>query len=358
MQKELVINLLKTVIIPGKPSLLAFDLCLHYLRGGLSSSSNSLNVASLFILKQAQVFIANILPTQYHLLPSSHITLSIMFRRLPNQLPRDPDYPSDLTKLGLFINSAHQLKQIDYPEDAYRFSVTTNERYNEVREEAVNNCLCEELVTRLSKLGVESLWLPSLSNDKPDVSDVPTLPVLATQLSKLRVAKRVIVVVGKLTEDLGVWNWKSVRGEAGVEAGTVISFVKDLMGRSFESKINEVEEDDGQSAEAANGTAFLMPNPGQLLYSYNHNSAMTLESWTALSRPSALHQAPLIDEKMNRVEGSETAEKHLNYVFEKVVMNKNFVSQDAKIFLVGLNDGADQLLKMLEENCSYLLSSI
>jgi len=268
-----------------------------------------------------------------------------MFRRLTNQLPQDASCPPNLRKLGLFINKDHQLKQIDYPEDAYRFGVTTNDRYNVVREEAVDICLREELVSRLSQLGVERLWLPSLTEKKPNVVDRPSMPIFATELKELKKAKRVVVVVGQLSEDLGIWNWKSTRGETGIEAGTVVGFVKDLLARSFAGEVNE------------NGnTAFIMPNPGQLLFSYRHNRAMTLDSWAALPRPSALHMAPLIDEKMNRVEGSETAEKHLMFVFEKIVANEAFVSKNAEVFLIGLNDGADQVLKMLEENCKSLSS--
>jgi len=272
-----------------------------------------------------------------------------MFRRLPNQLPQDANYPSNLRKLGLFINESHQLKQSDHPEDAYRFAVTTNNRYNEVREEAVNICLREELANRLSKLGVKRLWLPSLTNERPKVDDGPTMPIFATELKELKKAKRVVVVVGKLTEDLGIWDWKSTRGEPGLEAGTVVGFVKDMMARSFPS-VGEVDETEKET------TAFIMPNPGQLLYSYKHNRAMTLDSWSALPRPSALHMAPLIDEKMNRIEGSEAAEKHLTHVFEKIVANEAFVSKDAEVFLLGLNDGADQLVKMLEENCKLFES--
>jgi len=270
-----------------------------------------------------------------------------MFRRLPNQLPQDANYPPNLRKLGLFINENHQLKQIDYPEDAYRYSVTTNERYNQVREEAVNICIRQELAARLSKLGIERLWLPSLTNEKPKVDDEPTLPIFATELKALKKAKRVVIVVGKLSEDLGIWDWKSTRGEAGMEAGTVVGFVKDLLASSFGGGVDENENEI---------TAFIMPNPGQLLYSYKHNTAMTLDSWASLPRPSALHMAPLIDEKMNRIEGSETAEKHLRYVFGKIVASEAFVAKDAETFLIGLNDGADQVLKMLEENCK--LSSL
>ena len=279
-----------------------------------------------------------------------------MFRRLSNNLPQDANYPSDLRQLGLFINSAHQLKHSDYPEDAYRFSVTTNDRYNDVREEAVNICIRDELVTRLSSLGIKRLWLPALTNEIPSASTRPTMPILATELKALQKAERVVVVVSSLMQDLGVWDWKSTRGEAGIEAGTVISFVKDLLSRAFARKgddVNGVEQSlDGL---AAGSTAFVMPNPGQLLYSYRHKRAMTLDSWNALPRPSALHMPPLIDEQMNRVAGSETAEKHLKYVFDNILANEAFIARKAEVFLVGLNEGADQLLTLLEESCKSSL---
>lgn len=173
---------------------------------------------------------------------------------------------------------------------------------------------------------------------------MPSLPIFATKLDKLKQAKKVVVVFGKMIEDLGVWSWRACRGEEGLERGSVVGFVRDLLGR-FES------EGDAEGAE--NETAVVVANPGQLIYSYKHDRAMTMSSWLALPRPSALHGPAKIDEKMNFVEGSETPEKHVRWVMKNVVENQEIVSKDAKLYFIGIEDGATELVRMLAERCEY-----
>jgi len=164
------------------------------------------------------------------------------------------------------------------------------------------------------------------------------LPILVTELEKLKVAKRIVVVVNRSIEDLGIWSARTARGEAGIEAGSVISLIKDM--RAREAARGEEEE-----------TAFVIANSGQLLYSHKQKRAMSMAGWQAMQRPSALHAAPIVDEMANRVEGSRTVEEHLRSVMRMVVGSEKFVDKQARMFLIGVGDGSNEVCKILEEMC-------
>ena len=68
-----------------------------------------------------------------------------MFKRLPNKLPEDIQFPADLNKLGYFVNEKDQIRQKANPDQKYQYKLNRNDRVNDVYKEAMNstssNCL-------------------------------------------------------------------------------------------------------------------------------------------------------------------------------------------------------------------------
>jgi len=62
-----------------------------------------------------------------------------MFRRLPNQLPKDITFPTDLEALGYFVNDNDQIRQIAHPDQKYQYKINRNDRVNDVYKEAMNS---------------------------------------------------------------------------------------------------------------------------------------------------------------------------------------------------------------------------
>ena len=62
-----------------------------------------------------------------------------MFRRLPNQLPKDITFPTDLASLGYFINDNDQIRQIAHPDKKYQYKINRSDRVNDVYKEAMNS---------------------------------------------------------------------------------------------------------------------------------------------------------------------------------------------------------------------------
>lgn len=84
-----------------------------------------------------------------------------MFRRLSNTLPPDPTFPTDLGKLGYFVNENDLIRQKANPKQGYQYKINRSERVNDAYKEAMNG-----------KSGVQrrvcSLTDPSLlSKDRP-----------------------------------------------------------------------------------------------------------------------------------------------------------------------------------------------
>jgi hypothetical protein len=65
-----------------------------------------------------------------------------MFRRLEKSLPLDPgkDFAEkkSFDDLGYFVNERGQIRLKNNPEQKYIYRVSNNERYNEVRRDAMN----------------------------------------------------------------------------------------------------------------------------------------------------------------------------------------------------------------------------
>ncbi|KAI5284547.1 hypothetical protein KEM55_001016 [Ascosphaera atra] len=58
-------------------------------------------------------------------------------------LPKEPVFPANLEELGYQITEADQLRSIADPSQPFRYRLNANERYNEVRKEALNGELTQ-----------------------------------------------------------------------------------------------------------------------------------------------------------------------------------------------------------------------
>jgi hypothetical protein len=65
-----------------------------------------------------------------------------MFRRLKGSLPKDPEFPADMKKLGFFINETAHIRNVEKPDENFVFFITNNDRYNELHREAMARKLC------------------------------------------------------------------------------------------------------------------------------------------------------------------------------------------------------------------------
>ncbi|OCK79508.1 hypothetical protein K432DRAFT_443837 [Lepidopterella palustris CBS 459.81] len=98
-----------------------------------------------------------------------------------------------------------------------------------------------------------------------------------------------------------------------------------------------------------NAPGLIVMNPGQINYSPKFNQAMSWVSWLAQPRESAIHDPVVADPIHNTVEGQRTAAEHVKFVFDNVIYNSSFVAPNAEIYIVGIQGGAVNLIRLLDD---------
>ncbi|KAK4697903.1 hypothetical protein P7C71_g237, partial [Lecanoromycetidae sp. Uapishka_2] len=246
-----------------------------------------------------------------------------MFRRLSSSLPKDPEFPADLEKLGYHINEHDQIRSLAHPDQEFNFFISKNERVRETQREAMDTCIRRELNTRFQAASLTTIRLP-LNAGLTD----PHVPILAS--SNLSTAKRIIVYIGESVQDLGVLAYRII-GQESITAGSVLNFV------------NEVHSRDGNG-----DTAIVIANMGQLLWHRRTRRAMTMASWNGQPRKTGVSNAVRIDPVKNHIPGNMNVEEHVKSIFEEVILES--AREDVAINLVAIGDGAEDAVKYLDRN--------
>ncbi|KAJ4286764.1 hypothetical protein N0V90_013016 [Kalmusia sp. IMI 367209] len=275
-----------------------------------------------------------------------------MFRRQEDALNPDPQYPANLKELGYFVDNDGIIRNIGAPEHTFDFFYTNSDRHNEVRGEAMRVCQIEEVMKRLSALGLKELYLPTLSNSKPNS---PHIPILAPATEVLKTRKRVVVIINDDTfQDLGILAYRELQRERGLNGATVVNFAKELASRSrtnMDATLKEKLAKDGAGIDNDEHIpGLIVLNTGQLLYSHKFNKALSIRSWTALPRKSITHDAVMIHPVENRVEGHQTPQEHIKTAFNTVIKNPDLVSPEAEVYVIAIENGAEKLIDVLNQD--------
>ncbi|KAF2197683.1 hypothetical protein GQ43DRAFT_458355 [Delitschia confertaspora ATCC 74209] len=273
-----------------------------------------------------------------------------MFRKVEKTLPEDPEYPTDLKELGYFINATGQIRKIAHPDEDFQFHLTNDERHNELHREAMQIFQRREIQARLAKLGIVPLYIPQLSTTKPIRQ--PHIPILAPPASMLKTRQRIILVVNDSMQDLGILAYRQLQRELGLNGGSVINFTKEIVKRSsplLECWSRDDTFDLGEFTNVPQGApGLIVTNTGQRFYSHRHNQAVSMRSWSAMPRKSLCHEAHRMHQIENTVEGNREPQEHVKYVLDHVITNRDFVSADAEVYVIGIEDGGQYLLEILD----------
>ncbi|KAH8692987.1 Arb2 domain-containing protein [Talaromyces proteolyticus] len=249
-------------------------------------------------------------------------------------LPKDAVFPPDLDKLGYFINDQDQIRQLANPQEDFKFKINKNDRWNEVQRNAMNECVRRIVLDRLHALSMATVRLPP--GAQPHDRHVPVLCS-----SNLNHAKRIVVVFGGSSQDLGIWAYRCV-GALGIYVGSMIDFAKSVL---------EVDKQGGDSdSSSCLDTALVIANTGQLVFHCGAGAAVSERTWHALPRQSAVHP-PLKQSHRNIIPHNATSYEHVQCVFEGILAARGqMVDADAKIDVVGVAEGADGVIKYLAKN--------
>lgn len=287
-----------------------------------------------------------------------------MFRRTSGNLPKDPYYPADLSGLGYRLNQHGQIVDAENPSEFFDFHHTDNERANNVRKEAIHTCVRKIVLCSLDEMGVKQLYVngDTFVEGKPEG---PHTQILTTELEMLKNKHDVIVVVNEHMQDMGIWAYRLLMKEGGIDSGSAVGLAKKLRAWASSTavqdsiacvetveKVIEKLKLDGAEGEATSKraedrvTGLIILNPGQLLYSHQLNESMAQPTWMARPKKMALDDHIRIDPVHNRVPGHKTPEAHIASVFDHVI--QKITRKDVRLYVVGLSDGGEDMLKYLD----------
>ncbi|KAE8325719.1 Arb2 domain-containing protein [Aspergillus sergii] len=260
-----------------------------------------------------------------------------MFVYRREDLPPEHEFPADLEKLGYFINENDQIRKIADPTQEFQYKINKNARVNDMQREAMSECIRKIVASRLRELNLTTLRLPLTS--KVNEAHVPILVS-----SNLSTASRIIVVFGEPVQDLGIWAYRSI-GVDGINAGSAVLFAKAVL----QSETNE-EGTNTESALKRGDTALVLANTGQLIWHCGARRPMTLPTWLAYPRPSAV-DPPLMMTHRNKIPDNGCWEDHISCVFNEILADRGrLVRHDAKISIVGIAEGGQGAIRHLSLN--------
>ncbi|RYP75098.1 hypothetical protein DL771_002559 [Monosporascus sp. 5C6A] len=267
-----------------------------------------------------------------------------MFRRKWSGLPADPAFPSDLKKLGYFINEEDEVRSIENPDYYFKYFLSRNERYNERQRFAMNQALEEEIHKRLTDLGLKKIPLPlgtptiTTDDGTTTTTTTPNVPIFVS--ADIAQKSRVVLIFGESSQDLGVLAHRVIGGPGGVDKGSMVSIVSSLQ-----------QQRSSPTDAAAPGV--ILANTGQLLWCPSAGRTLTRYAFDAAPMKSAVHEGRLVDEHRNRVPGNRGVAEHVRYVFESVVPAFVDPSKEARIDVVAVGDAAEAVERYLDGEAAW-----
>lgn len=296
-----------------------------------------------------------------------------MYRRKGVNLPADPTFTADLKELGFEVNVHGQIVSIASPHQFYEYYYSPVEGVNEARKSALHEAIRKLVLSELASLGVKQAFLSgengtTITEDKPDG---PHAVILTSDMALLKEKRDIIVVVNDHVQDLGIWSFRVLEKEGGIDQGSAVGLAKQLDNWPVSQTVITEMNEQGETANAATDAAaqdhqnvrsppglrasdtdsakkpgLIILNPGQLLYSPSLNETMSHISWQVRHRASASLDAFEIDDDYNRVLGHRKPDEHVETVMEHVL--PNLVNTEAMLYPVGIRDGAESLLAWLD----------
>jgi hypothetical protein len=174
----------------------------------------------------------------------------------------------------------------------------------------------------------------SLKPVHPPVAEGITKPSVPVFMSdNISTASRVVVFIGELLEDLGVFSYRDICDE-GISFGSVLNLAKAVLGENPKNSRN----------------ALILANPGEHVWHNATGTPVSVEAFRGRTRHSAVVRERPVSLR-NAIEGNTSLAEHTKYIFEKLLLPS--LPLGAKIDIIGLSEGGFAALMYLKKNCEY-----
>ncbi|KAF7547634.1 hypothetical protein G7046_g8943 [Stylonectria norvegica] len=249
-----------------------------------------------------------------------------MFRRNWASLPKDVSFPSDLKGLGYFVNDDDEVRSIENPDCYFKYFINRNLRINERLRFEFNHALERIIFERLANEGLEKLSLPAIAT-----ATQPHLPIFVTRDIASRF--RIVLILGEPTQDLGMLAGRVANGPGGLNQGSMVSVVRAL-------------QEQASSPTNFSPPGVVLANMGQRYWWPEGNRALTITASADIPLPSIVHAGRKYVPSLNDIPGSETANKHLETIFQK--LGSDWAADHTMIDVVAIGESCDIIEKFLD----------
>lgn len=188
--------------------------------------------------------------------------------------------------------------------------------------------LSKIITTRLTNLGLEPLRLP--------LGSQPSDPHVVTYLTKnISDASRVVLVFGEPRQPFGYIAARTIRGEGGIDKGSMVGLTRSLLQQSSFSW-------------DPSPPGVILANTGELWWWPEGRRSLTQECRMGIPLPSAVHLPRRHDDSKNSIPRNRTTAEHVQYVFEEVLPTA--LNKKAKLDVIAVGDAADEVEKYLNND--------
>ncbi|CAK1358900.1 unnamed protein product [Cercospora beticola] len=268
--------------------------------------------------------------------------------------PKEPEYSTDLAAFGYHKNEKGEF--VDNTTGEYfDFFHTDNDRVNDLRRGAYQECLRKEIAAELKeKHGITELFVTGadgteISSSRPSGQNVS---LLTTKVSELAQKRDIIIVIGESSQDCGVWAWRTVQREGGIDGGSVTGLASKMAARVVQptedgmARLDQCEQTrtDEQKLQAP---GIIILNPGQLIYSHGLGRNLTVASWQSRPRPTATSEPYKVEPKHNSIPGHETPHRHVQTAFQSIL--PQIIAEDARLHIIAIGDGTTATLDTIDQ---------
>jgi len=176
-----------------------------------------------------------------------------MFAASAFSLQAEPVYPKNFADLGCKMNSKGQIVQVSNEHEFIPYHISSNERESEIHMEAVHSCVRKAVAAAAAGMGIKEVHLTESEGDVIMSTQPrgPHLRIFTSDLEHLKRKKNVLIVISEHDQDPGIWKWKHVMTEGGIDGGTMIGLMESLTKMIMEGA--DLEEAIGSEQTTAAG---------------------------------------------------------------------------------------------------------
>lgn len=170
-------------------------------------------------------------------------------------------------------------------------------------------------------------------------------------------------------QDLGIWAYRILSREGGIDQGSAVGLVKKLQTWEVSQHIPPGDGVPLTYSQSDKTPGVIVLNPGQLLYSPELNKSTSQATWLARPRETALADSIRINNLHNKVSGRCAAvlcapaapvcvgltisghtspAEHISTFFQHIL--PRITQPDAHLYLVGIGGEAEPMLACLDRN--------